>query len=125
MAPTPRVRLNKPLEPGQTTILSTLNGHISIQRPPPPPRPGLAPKSNGHSQTVLGRRLVRGLNEKQVAQLFTTVRLEQNEDGEPRDLDLVNNTSVGEDLDDLDGDYIPTKQYSYSREHKLAAIEYF
>jgi hypothetical protein len=32
---------------------------------------------------------------------------------------------VDEDLDDLDGDYIPTKQYSYSREYKLATIEYF
>ena len=66
MAPTPRIRLNEPLEPGQTTILSTLNGGISIQRPPPPPRPGPAPKSSSHSQTILGRRLIGGLNEKQV-----------------------------------------------------------
>jgi hypothetical protein len=102
-----------------------LNGGISIQRPPPPPRPGPALKSSSHSQTILGRRLIGGLNEKQVAQLFATVRLEQNEDGEPGDLDLVNNTGVDEDLDDPDGDYIPTKRYSYSREHKLAAIEYF
>jgi hypothetical protein len=74
---------------------------------------------------VLGRRLIRGLNEKQVTQLFAIVRLKQNEDKEPRDLNLVNNTGVDEDLDNPDSDYIPTKQYSYSREHKLAAIEYF
>jgi hypothetical protein len=74
---------------------------------------------------VLGRRLVRGLNEKQVAQLFVIVRLEQNEDREPGDLNLVNNTGVDEDLDNPDGDYILTKRYSYSREHKLATIEYF
>jgi hypothetical protein len=66
MAPTPRIRLNKPLELGQTIILSTLNSGISIQRPPPPPRLGLIPKSSSYSQTILGRRLVRGLNKKQV-----------------------------------------------------------
>ena len=37
----------------------------------------------------------------------------------------MNNTGVDEDLDDLDGDYISTKRYSYSRKHKLAIIEYF
>jgi hypothetical protein len=58
---------------------------------------------------VLGRRLIRGLNEKQVTQLFAIVRLKQNEDKEPRDLNLVNNTGVDEDLDDPDGNYIPTK----------------
>jgi hypothetical protein len=74
---------------------------------------------------VLGRRLVRGANEKQVVQLFALVRLSQEEDGEPGDLDIVNNTGVDEDLDDLDFEYLPTKRYSYSREHKLAAIDYF
>jgi hypothetical protein len=34
--PTPRVRPNEPLEPGQTTISSILNGAISIQKPSPP-----------------------------------------------------------------------------------------
>ena len=28
-------------------------------------------------------------------------------------------------MDDLDFEYLPTKRYSYSREHKLAAIDYF
>ena len=32
MPPIPAVRPNKPLERGQTTIFSTLNGAISIQR---------------------------------------------------------------------------------------------
>jgi hypothetical protein len=74
---------------------------------------------------VLGRRLVGGANEKQVVQLFALVRLSQEEDGEPGDLDIVNNIGVDEDLDDLDFKYLPTKRYSYSREHKLAAIDYF
>jgi len=74
---------------------------------------------------VLGRRLIRGVNEKQVVQLFTLVRLSQEEDREPRDLNIVNNIGVDEDLNNLDFKYLPTKQYSYSREHKLAAIDYF
>jgi hypothetical protein len=74
---------------------------------------------------VLGRRLIRGLNEKQITQLFIIVRLKQNEDRKPRDLDLVNNTGVDENLDNLDSDYILTKRYSYSREYKLVAIKYF
>jgi hypothetical protein len=36
--PTPRVRPNELVEPGQTKISSTLNGDISIERPPPPRR---------------------------------------------------------------------------------------
>ena len=125
MAPTPRIRPNEPLELGQTTILNTLNGGLALQRPPSTPRPGPKAKSTGQSNTVLGRRLVGGANEKQVVQLFASVRLSQEEDGEPGDLDIVNNTGVDEDLDDLDFEYLPTKRYSYSREHKLAAIDYF
>jgi hypothetical protein len=65
MPPIPAVRPNKPLERGQTTIFSTLNGAISIQRPTPP-RPGPRTKSTGQANTVLGRRLTGGQNEKQV-----------------------------------------------------------
>ena len=75
MAPTPRVRLNEPLESGQTTILNTLNGGLVLQRPPPAPRSGPIPKSSGQSNTVLRRRVIGGANEKQVAQLFALVRL--------------------------------------------------
>jgi hypothetical protein len=74
---------------------------------------------------VLGRRLIGGVNEKQVIELFTLVRLSQQEDGEPGDLDIVNNTGVDNDLDNSEFKYILTKRYSYSREYKLAAIDYF
>jgi hypothetical protein len=64
MAPTPRIRLNEPLELGQTTILNTLNRGLALQRPPSTPRPGPKAKSTGQSNIVLGRRLVGGANEK-------------------------------------------------------------
>jgi len=66
------------------------------------------------------------MNEKQVLELFATVRLGQDEEGsrEPRDLDIANKRFP--DLeDDKEEDYMPTKRYQYSREHKLAAINYF
>jgi hypothetical protein len=72
MPPIPTVRPNKPLERGQTTIFSTLNGAISLQRPAPT-RPGPVTKSTGQANTVLGRRLTGGLNEKQVIELLITV----------------------------------------------------
>jgi hypothetical protein len=75
MPPTPAVRPNQPLERGQTTILSTLNGGISIQQPPPTPCPRLVLKASGQANTVLGRRLINGQNEKQVLELFATVCL--------------------------------------------------
>ena len=75
MALIPYIRPNEALETGQTTILSALNGRLSLQRPPPPPRPGPVPRATGQANTVLGRRLIGGLNEKQVVKLFATVRL--------------------------------------------------
>ena len=75
MAPMPRLRASEPLEAGQTTIFSTLNGALALAKPTPPPRPGPHPKSTGQADTVLGRRLVGGLNEKQTLQLFATIRL--------------------------------------------------
>jgi hypothetical protein len=131
MPPTPAVRPNQPLERGQTTILSTLNGGIGIQRPPPTPRPGPVPKASGQANTVLGRRLINGQNEKQVLELFATVRLGQDDKGtgEPGDIDIANrrfpNLEEDEDDEDDEDDYTPTKRYQYSREHKLAAIDYF
>jgi hypothetical protein len=74
---------------------------------------------------MLGRRLIRGVNKKQVVELFALVRLLQQEDREPRDLDIVNNIGVDNNLNNLEFKYIPTKRYSYSREHKLAVINYF
>jgi hypothetical protein len=72
MPPIPTARPNKPLERGQTTIFSTLNGAISLQRPAPT-RPGPVTKSTGQANTVLGRRLTGGPNEKQVIELLITV----------------------------------------------------
>jgi hypothetical protein len=72
MPPIPTVRPNKPLERGQTTIFSTLNGAISLQRPAPT-RPGPVTKSTGQANTVLERRLTGGPNEKQVIELLITV----------------------------------------------------
>jgi len=37
----------------------------------------------------------------------------------------MNNIGVANDLDDLEFEYMPIKLYSYSREYKLVAINYF
>ncbi len=125
MPATPRIRLDTPMERGQSTITGTLNGGLSIQRPLP--RPGPIPKASGQANTVLGRRLIGGQNEKQVVELFATfatVRLGQSEDGEPGDIDIANRRLVQEQ-DDEETDYVPSRRYAYSREQKLAAIDYF
>jgi hypothetical protein len=125
MAPVPRIHHNEALETGQTTILSTLNGRISLQRPPPPPRPGPVPQVTGQTNTVLGRRLVGGLNEKQIVKLFATIRLTQHDDGEPGDADIANGRDISLEDEEEELEYIPMRRYAYSREHKLAAIDYF
>jgi hypothetical protein len=57
--------------------------------------------------------------------LFATIRLTQEDDGEPGDIDITNDKEVSDDEDD-DFEYILSgKRYVYSREHKLAAIDYF
>lgn len=112
MAPTPAVRPNQPLERGQTTILSTLNRGISIQRPPPQPRPGPVPKASGQANTVLGRRLISGQNERQVIKLFATVRLRQDDDGgEPSDIDIANGKMPDFDDSKEEEDYTLKKRY--------------
>ena len=122
----PAVRPNQPLERGQTTILSTLNGGISIQRPPPQPRPGPVLKASGQANTVLGRHLIGGQNERQIIELFATVRLGQDNDGgEPGDIDIANGRMPDFDDSEEEEDYTPKKRYQYSQEHKLAAIDYF
>jgi hypothetical protein len=62
-----------------------------------------------------------------VIELFATLRLAQTDDGEPRDVDIVNKRVILEkDKEEEDEyKYIPTKQYAYSQEHKLATIDYF
>ena len=57
--------------------------------------------------------------------LFATIRLTQEDDREPRDIDITNDKEVSDDEDD-DFEYILSgKRYVYSREHKLTAIDYF
>jgi hypothetical protein len=81
MPPVPRRHPNETLETGQTTILNTLNGRLSLQRPPPPPRPGPVPQATNQANTVLGRRRIDGLNEKQIIELFIIIRLTQHDNG--------------------------------------------
>jgi hypothetical protein len=68
MAPIPRLCQDKPLAPGQTTIFSALNGSLALTRAPL--RQGPKQKTSGQSNTVLGRRLVGGQNERQVVETF-------------------------------------------------------
>ena len=56
--------------------------------------------------------------------MFTIVRLVQSKDSEPRDTDVTNRRFVQEE-DNEDTDYVPSRRYAYSREQKLAAIDYF
>jgi hypothetical protein len=100
MAPLPRLCASEPLEAGQTTIFGALNGSLSLTRPPPPPRPGRTPKWSGQADTVLGQRIVGRQNEKQVVELFATVRLAQSDDAKPGDIDIANSiTTIEEDKD--------------------------
>src|SRR5271168_4470659 len=125
MAPIPHIRPSEALETGQMTILSTLNSRLSLQRPPPPPRLGPVPQATGQANTVLGQRLVGGPNENQVVELFATVRLTQHNDGEPGDVNIANGRDISFEDDKEELEYIPMRQYAYSQEHKLAAIDYF
>jgi hypothetical protein len=124
MAPIPRLRHGEPLAPGQTTIFGALNGSLSLARAAPPPRQGPKQKTNGQSDTVLGRRLVGGQNGKQVIETFANARSQLNL-AEPGDEDIVQGV-INDDLDDTEGDYIPVhKRHAYAREHKLVAIDYY
>jgi hypothetical protein len=57
-------------------------------------------------------------------ELFAAVRLTQSDSGEPGDINIANR---GTELnpDDEDNDYFLSRRYAYSREYKLAAIDYF
>jgi hypothetical protein len=114
MAPLPRLRANEPLEAGQTTIFGTLNGSLSLIRPPPPLRPRRTPKWSGQADTVLGRRIVGGQNEKQVVELFATVRLAQSDDAEPGDIDIANGITIVKEDEEDEFKYIPRRRYTYS-----------
>jgi hypothetical protein len=48
-----------------------------------------------------------GQNEKNVVELFATVRLAQSEDGEPGDIDIANGRIIREDNEE-ETDFIPS-----------------
>ena len=60
MAPPPSI-LQGPLLAGQT-IITTINSALSVARPPLPLRTRLKLKETNRSETVFGRRLIRGEN---------------------------------------------------------------
>ncbi|PMD15619.1 hypothetical protein NA56DRAFT_650074 [Hyaloscypha hepaticicola] len=103
----PRLCPDTPMERGQSTITSTLNGALLIQRPTPTPRPGRVPKASGQANTVLGRRLISGQNERQVVELFVSVYLTQSDLGEPGDADIANSRYTQEEEDE-ENDYLPS-----------------
>jgi len=104
MALIPRLRANKPLERGQTAIFNTLNSSIGPAKPIPPLRLGPRPKAAGQADTVLGRRLIGGINEKQTIKLFANVQLSQYEDAEPGDTDITQGRVI-DDESDLGNEY--------------------
>jgi hypothetical protein len=82
-------------------------------------RPSPKPKPNGQSETVLGRRLIGGVNEQRVVQIFASSRLSDS-NGEPgdkeaavRDIqeDVVDEDNEEAELDEYD--YVPRRRYAY------------
>lgn len=92
-------------------------------KPPPLPRTGPKPKLTAHSLTVLGRRITGGPNEKSVLSSFAAFRVAQ--DGVGEEGDTVEVADLSDSEGDIREDWVPQRRYNYSREHKLAAIEYF
>lgn len=111
----------------QATIIGTLTGQLGVQAPPPLPRPGPKPRSTGHNITVLGRRISGGINEQSVVGSFAAFRRGIDGIGEPGDeVDLDLDLEVeGSEKEEDEYEWIPKRRYNYTREHKLAAIEYY
>jgi hypothetical protein len=125
MAPIPRLRLDDTLPLGQTTIFSALNGSLGIARPPPPLRLGPKPKTTGHADTPFGRRLIGGLNERQVVKLFANSRLAADA-GERGDEDIARGVIDVKEEDDTNNEFLPVyRRHKYTWEQNLAAINYF
>jgi hypothetical protein len=110
----------------QTTIVAALNGSLNLSRAPRPgPRPNPLNQLSSSSlnsrvgtRTVLpdgtlGRRWEGGASEQSVLALFTERRRQLADGIEDYESEL-----------DEDGDPIPLTRHSYTREHKLAAIDY-
>ena len=112
MAPgvVPTIRPTGPLEKGQTTIQAALARGLSYLRSP---RPSPVPKDSGRFvNTILGRRLIRGDNEKFVQELFTGIRISQaiETSKEPGNKDIIKGRIL-KDIDNTNTDYELTKCY--------------
>jgi len=105
------------LEAGQTTIIATLNGSLSV-RPirlgPRPGKPKLQIPSDGRRIPLDGRRMIGGPNEQAVLQLFADFRQQSGGDEEEDDL-----------VEESDEDYTLRRRYSYPQEYKLAGLNTF
>jgi hypothetical protein len=110
----------------QTTIVAALNGSLNLSRAPRPgpcinPLNQLSSSSlNSHvgARTLLpngtlGRRWEGGAGEESVLALFAERRRQ-----------LADGIEAYESELDEDGNPIPLTRHSYTREHKLAAIDY-
>jgi hypothetical protein len=71
--------------------------------------------------------MIGGANERQVVELFANFQLVTSSSGEPSDSDIANRVVVIEEELEVEDEskYIPQRRYAYSREYKLAAINYF
>jgi hypothetical protein len=118
-----------PLEPGQTTLITSLTS--ALQHALPEKRPGPKSKTSSHSVSRLPisclprkdreQRFIGGVNEQRVREMFQEYWRAEGD----TETDNIDNLDTDSLADDEILDYIPRKRHSYPREHKLAAIEYF
>jgi hypothetical protein len=125
------------LEKGQTTIVATVNGALATARPVrSEPKAKTTHLTSRLPRSCLPRsdeerRFIRGPNEQAVQKLFSDYRRDRGDpddsgDSGGGDDELSDNLGPDNDDDDSDTeDHIPRKRYSYPREYKLAAINYF
>ena len=96
---------NTALPPGQTTIITALNGGLAIR----PVRPGPFPKARVPPVPPIERRMVGGPQEATVLSVFDAFRKPVDDQDMASDSDSENST---------------LSRRSYPRECKLLAIEY-
>jgi hypothetical protein len=110
----------------QTTIVAALNGTLNLSRLPRP-GPRIDPTCQPGSSTInsrvgpritlplgdLGRHWEGGVAEESVLALF-----------KERQHQIAGGIEADESELDENGDQVPLKRNSYTREHKLAAIDY-
>jgi hypothetical protein len=89
MALTPRI--SSQIEAGQSTIINSLTGSLSVARPAPRRTGPKSKESTRRTETVLERRAIGNINEQRVLKFFWTFRLETSDgEGELRDNNLIN-----------------------------------